>query len=173
MSSSQNPRKWPGLVWSLVLCLRFYWWSLVQVEVGKHVFVCIFTLELSWGPGSKQNPLRVPQWALCLDSQLVPWELQWTFAFISQHFLLCVPYFCSTQEAEEWLLMAKILWAERKHWGPHSKGEEEGALSQVDGDLQSRPAVCALLVPEGIALALRCQWYPQWWPWAMNDCDTF
>ena len=35
----------------------------------------------------------------------------------------------------------------------HTAGEEEGTLSQA-GDLPSRPAVCALLVLESIALAL-------------------
>ena len=79
------------------------------------------------------------------------------FAFISQPFLSCVPHFCSTQEAEEWLLVAEILWAQSNHRGSHSKGEEEGALSQADRDLQSRPAVCTLLVPESLALAIRCQ----------------
>ena len=64
------------------------------------------------------------------------------------------PSLCSTQEAEERLLVSKILWAESNHLGPHSKGEEEGALSQAEGDLPSRPAVCALLFLESIALAI-------------------
>ena len=34
-------------------------------------------------------------------------------------------------------------------------GEEEGALSRVDRDLQGRPAVCTLLVPESITLAIQ------------------
>ena len=53
-------------------------------------------------------------------------------------------------------LVAKLLWAESKHRSPHSKGEEEGALSKAEGDLQSRPAVCTLLHLESIALAISC-----------------
>ena len=65
------------------------------------------------------------------------------------------------QEAEKWqsvnveALVAKLLWAESNHQSPHSKGEEEGALSQAE-DLQSRPAVCTLLDLESIALAISC-----------------
>ena len=66
------------------------------------------------------------------------------------------------QEAEKWqsgkveALVAKLLWAESNHRSPHSKGEEEGALSQAEGDLQSRPAVCTLLDIESIALGISC-----------------
>ena len=66
------------------------------------------------------------------------------------------------QEAEKWqsgkveALVAKLLWAESNHRSPHSKGEEEGALSQADRDLQSRPAVCTLLHLDSIALAISC-----------------
>ena len=65
------------------------------------------------------------------------------------------------QEAEKWqsgkveALVAKLLWAEINHRSPHSKGEER-ALSQAEGDLQSRPAVCTLLHLESIALAISC-----------------
>ena len=52
--------------------------------------------------------------------------------------------------------MAKLLWAESNHRSPHSKGEEEGALSKAEGDLQSRPAVCTLLDLKSIALAISC-----------------
>ena len=53
-------------------------------------------------------------------------------------------------------LVAKLLWAESNHRSLHSKGEEEGALSQAERDLQSRPAVCTLLDLESIALAISC-----------------
>ena len=53
-------------------------------------------------------------------------------------------------------LVAKLLWAESNHRSPHSEGEEEGALSQADRDLQSRPAMCNLLDIESIALAISC-----------------
>ena len=53
-------------------------------------------------------------------------------------------------------LVAKLLWSESNHRSPYSKGEEEGALSQAEGDLQSRPAVCTLLHLESIALAISC-----------------
>ena len=118
--------------------------------------VCKPSLWSSTDAQEGNRILWVPLWALCLDSGLVPWEFGWAFAFISWPFLPCVPHFRSTQEPEECLLVAKILWAESYHWGPHSKGEEEGTLSKVDMDLQSRPAVCALLVLESIALAIRC-----------------
>ena len=97
--------------------------------------------------------LCIPQWALCLDSWLVPQELS-GFCIYSPIFSSMCPSFCSTQEAEERLLVSKTLWAESNHWGPHSKGEEEEALSQAEGDLLSRPAVCTLLVLESIALAI-------------------
>ena len=66
------------------------------------------------------------------------------------------------QEAEKWqsgkveALVAKLLWAESNHQSPHSKGEEERALSEAEGDLQSRPAMCTLLHLESIALAISC-----------------
>ena len=42
----------------------------------------------------------------------------------------------------------------------HTAGEEEGALSQAEGDLPSRRAVCALLVPKSIELAIRQGFFP-------------
>ena len=77
------------------------------------------------------------------------------FAFISQSFLPCVPHF-----AQHRRLRSGCWWQRycglRATTEDHQQGEEEGALSQEDRDLQSRPAVCALLVPESIALAIRC-----------------
>ena len=51
----------------------------------------------------------VPQWALCLNSGLVSQELSGLCIYFPT-LLPCVPHFCSTQEAEEWLLVAKKLW---------------------------------------------------------------
>ena len=53
-------------------------------------------------------------------------------------------------------LVAKLLWAESNHQSPHSKAEEERALSEAEGDLQSRLAMCTLLHLESIALAISC-----------------
>ena len=117
--------------------------------------VCKCSLWSSADGQEVNRILCVPKWALCLDSRLVPWEASGLCIYSPTLSSMC-PSLCSIQEAEEWLLVAEILRPESNHWGPHSKGEEEGTLSRVDGDLQSRPAVCALLVPESIALAIRC-----------------
>ena len=75
------------------------------------------------------------------------------FAFISQSFLPCVPHFAQPRR-----LRSGCWWQRycglRATTEDHTAGEEEGALSRVDRDLPSRPAVCALLVPESIALAI-------------------
>lgn len=56
---------------------------------------------------SKQTKLS--EQSLCLGLGLIPRELYWAFAFISQLFLPSVPHLCSTPEAEEWLLK-KLGW---------------------------------------------------------------
>ena len=137
-----------AFVWS-----HFCWWSLVQVEAVGSMCVCKCSLWSSANGQEVNRILCIPQWALCLDSRLVPQELSGLCIYFPILSSMCSSL-CSTQESGECLLVAKTLWADSNHWGPHSKGEKEGALSQAERDLPSRPAVCALLVPKSITLAI-------------------
>ena len=113
-----------------------------------HIWVNLH-FELSWWAGRKQNPLCpkvgfVP--GLTAGSPRAEWAL----------YLFPNPFFrVSLTSAQPERLGSGCWWRDTVGWEqPQGKGEEEGALSQAEGDLQSRTAVCALLVLESIALAI-------------------
>ena len=120
-----------AFVWS-----HFCWWCLVQLEAVESLRVCKPSLWSSVNGQEVNRILCIPQ--LCLNSRLVPQELSGLCIYFPILSSMC-PSLCSIQEAEEWLLVAKILWAESNHWGPHSKGEEEGTLNQEEGDMLCAP----------------------------------
>ena len=77
--------------------------------------VCVKPSLWSSADGQEVNRiLCIPQWALCLDSQLVSQELSGLCIYFPILSSMC-PSLCSMQEAEEWLLVSKILWAESNH----------------------------------------------------------
>ena len=75
--------------------------------------MCVCKCSL-WSSANGQEVNRIlciPQWALCLDSRLVPQELSGLCIYFPILSSMC-PSLCSTQKAEEWLLVAEILRAE-------------------------------------------------------------
>ena len=77
-------------------------------------YVCKSSLWSSADGQEVNRILCVPKWALCLDSWLVPLELSGLYIYSPTLSSMC-PSLCSTQEAEEWLLVAEILRAESNH----------------------------------------------------------
>ena len=57
-------------------------------------------------------------------------------------------------------MVTKILWAERNQ-RTTQQGRAEGALSQGVRGSAEQTCCVHLLVPERIALAIRCEWCPQ------------
>ena len=106
---------WPGLIWTLGLCLR----PLLLVVSGPgggcgEARVCKSSLWSSADGQEVNRILCIPKWTLCLDSRMVPRDLSGLCIYSPTLSSMC-PSLCSIQESEEWLLVAEILRLESNH----------------------------------------------------------
>ena len=118
---------------------HFCWWSLVQVEAIGSTCLCKSSLGSSVDGQEVNRILWVPLWALCLDSRLVPRELQWALHLFPNTFFHVS---LTLLNPGGWGVAAggkdTVGWEQPLRTTQQGRGG--GGTEQVDGDLQSRPA---------------------------------